>query len=55
MMNGVAEGYYWARHDDGTLFVVLAQDGQWYACGVHAPLNEEFKAAQIVCPIPQPE
>ena len=30
-------GYYWAREDDGTHFIVLLEDGEWYCCGVENP------------------
>lgn len=53
MSRSVPDGYYWARHADGTTFVVLRENGQWYTVGIREPL-ENFDARQIVSRIAQP-
>ncbi len=47
------DGYYWARHSDGSHFVVLNQQGLWYACGIGDPLIN-FHESQIIMRIPWP-
>lgn len=50
-----SDGWFWARHVDGTVFVVLREDGQWLACGLEGSLNSDFEPAkQIIKPIPMP-
>ena len=52
MMNGYADGYYWARHQDNTTFVVFHEDGRWYCCGATADINRHLDTKrQIICPI----
>ncbi len=46
-------GYYWARHPDGTHFVVLREGGAWYCCGLIRPIVN-FHESQIVMRIPWP-
>jgi hypothetical protein len=46
------EGYYWARHTDGTTFVVLLEDGDWYCCAVHDAID--FDESTIICKIASP-
>jgi hypothetical protein len=49
------DGYYWARHFDGTAFVVKRDGPCWHCCGVETPINPDFEAAkQIIKPIPVP-
>lgn len=48
-------GYYWARHSDGTTFVVLQEGGQFFMCGLHDAIGDEFRPeAQIIMPVPRP-
>lgn len=49
------DGYYWARHDDGTAFVVLLQDGWWFTPGVGYPINNTFRPSQLIMPIKRPD
>jgi len=49
----LSEGYYWARHDDGTTFIVLLEDGNWFVPGVARPINARFRESQVICPIPR--
>ncbi len=48
------EGYYWARHFDGTTFVVYLEKGSWYTVGVQNAINETFSVTQIIKPIMEP-
>lgn len=53
-MTDLPNGYYWAREPtDGTIFVVLWQDNQWFACGVRNPLRG-FDRRQIIKRIEEP-
>ena len=54
-MTEYADGHYWARHHDGTTFVVLREDGHWYCCGVCIPIDDEFSEAQIICAVKRPD
>ena len=47
-IRGFEPGYYWAREDDGTHFVVLLEYGEWYCCGVENPINSSFNERQII-------
>lgn len=51
----LSEGYYWARHDDGSTFVVLLDGGNWFVPGVSRPINAKFWESQVICPIPRPD
>lgn len=44
--------YYWARHEEGSTFVVLFESGEWYCCGVDDPIA--FNPAQLVCEVEEP-
>jgi hypothetical protein len=46
------EGYYWARHEDGTTFVVLREGGKWFAPGVHKSIG--LSPTQVMERISQP-
>jgi hypothetical protein len=50
---GFTDGYYWARHLDGTTFVVLREEGSWYAAGLYHALAN-FSPSQIITPIEEP-
>lgn len=49
------DGYYWARHRDGTRFIVFREDGHWYCCGVHNSIDEDFDTSQNVSLAKPPE
>lgn len=50
------DGYYWARHhQDGSHFIVLRDEGQYYICGVHDAVGREFDPdSQIIMAVPRP-
>jgi len=50
----MTDGYYWARHDDGTTFVVLLEGGDWYTVGILAPITDTFRECQVICAVPRP-
>lgn len=54
MPDTLADGYYWARHHDGTTFIVLREDGDWFACGIGPPIIN-FDVRQIIMPVPRPD
>lgn len=55
LLEKLREGYYWARHPDGTAFVVLFDEGLWYAPGIGAPINDTFDQDQIIKPLDRPD
>lgn len=44
--------YYWARDLDRELIIVYRDGGDWFMCGVGAPVSIE--PAQIMCPVAEP-
>jgi hypothetical protein len=50
----LADGYYWARHHDGTTFIVLREGPSWYTVGVEPPIIN-FDVRQIIMPVPRPD
>lgn len=53
MLGDLADGYYWARHQDGTTFVVFLEDGQWWTVVIENPID--FDRSQIIMPVPRPD
>jgi len=50
----MVEGYYWARcPEDNTHFIVLCEDGQYYAVGIQEPLHN-FDPHQLIKRIEEP-
>ena len=47
------DGYYWARHPDGSYFVVLHENDLWYCCGLGFPMAD-FHESQVVMPLHKP-
>lgn len=37
------EGYYWAKHTDGTTFVTLFEKGEFYVPGVDVPVSQTIR------------
>ena len=33
------DGYYWARHSEGTTFIVKLEDGEWFTIGIQDPID----------------
>lgn len=48
------DGYYWARHNDGSRFIVLRQNDTWYCPGLSGSMVN-FDTSQIVCPVKEVE
>jgi hypothetical protein len=46
------DGYYWARHNDGTTFIVYREDGLWYTVAIGHPID--FDPKQIICAANEP-
>ena len=59
MSEDLQDGYYWARHrgleEDGTTFIVLRQDGDWFCCGVGEPISRTFSESQVICRCARPD
>ena len=54
-MNGTpnyGDGYYWARHPDGTTFIVLREGGHWFVPGIGHSI--EFDPRCVIMPVKQP-
>lgn len=49
------DGYFWARHHDGSEFVVKREDGKFYAAGIESPLSNFTSDTQIVCRVIKPD
>lgn len=47
--NRFEDGHYWAKHFDGTWFIVLRDAPNWYCCGVEHSLSSFSPEKQIVC------
>jgi hypothetical protein len=50
-IQNLRDGYYWARHDDGTTFVVFLENGLWYVPGISHAINQDFREHQIIAPV----
>jgi len=46
----VKDGYYWARHYDGTAFIIHRDEGQWWISGCRTPVTN-FNTDLIIQPV----
>jgi hypothetical protein len=54
-MGKLEDGYYWFRdHADGSTFIALLEEGNWYVPGVYQPVNSTLQLNQLIGPAPRP-